>query len=166
MTGEVFRKATAGPLLLGSYDRSVPRSCVWQARQSSDWQMPHAYPVPAECPQIRSGQAGRNVRFSPRLWAAAWKQIRLRKSCRSRRILRMWVPPASRKRRPGSRRSRMPPRRAHGTLQPKDESVIVGYYTSRRKCLPNAAPSYINQLSGGKCLWQEAMVSIVPAQEI
>ena len=23
-----------------------------------------------------------------------------------------------------------PPRRAHGTLQPQDESVIVGYYTS------------------------------------
>jgi len=24
----------------------------------------------------------------------------------------------------------VPPRRAHGTLQPQDESVIVGYYTS------------------------------------
>ena len=26
--------------------------------------------------------------------------------------------------------SPFPPRRAHGTLQPQDESVIVGYYTS------------------------------------
>ena len=31
------------------------------------------------------------------LWAVALKQIRLRKGCRSRRILRMWVLPASRK---------------------------------------------------------------------
>ena len=30
----------------------------------------------------------------------------------------------------GFRRSRIPPRRAHDTLQPQDESVIVGYYTS------------------------------------
>ena len=28
------------------------------------------------------------------------------------------------------RRSRIPPRRAHDTLQPQDESIIVGYYTS------------------------------------
>lgn len=34
LTGEVFRKATAGLLLLGNDNRSVPRSCVRQARQS------------------------------------------------------------------------------------------------------------------------------------
>ena len=34
------------------------------------------------------------------------------------------------------------------------------------KCFPNAVPLYINQLSGGNCLWQEATVLIVPAQEI
>ena len=36
----------------------------------------------------------------------------------------------------GSRRSRNPPRRAHGTLQPLAESVIVGYYTSAEVHLP------------------------------
>ena len=77
------------------------------------------------------------------------------------RILRLWVSPASRKRRWGPRKaarifgerrssgmsepcrlwrgegygacddeSRTPPRRAHDTLQPQDESIIVGYYTS------------------------------------
>src|SRR5699024_11737292 len=34
------------------------------------------------------------------------------------------------------RRSRNPPRRAHGTLQPPAESVIVGYYTSAEVHLP------------------------------
>ena len=37
----------------------------------------------------------------------------------------------------GSRRSRNPPRRAHGTLQPLAESVIVGYYTSAEVHLPS-----------------------------
>ncbi len=39
------------------------------------------------------------------------------------------------------------PRRAHDTLQPQDESIIVGYYTSA--VLPKAAPS-CNSKSGGK----------------
>ena len=46
------------------------------------------------------------------LWAAALKQIPLRKGCRSRRILRMWVLPATEKDGRGFRRSRIPPRRA------------------------------------------------------
>ena len=97
----------------------------------------------------------------PSLWAAEWKQTQLRKIRRSHRILRLWVSPASRKRRRGPRKaarlfgerrssgmsepcrlrrgegygacddeSRTPPRRAHDTLQPQDESIIVGYYTS------------------------------------
>lgn len=33
-----------------------------------------------------------------------------------------------------------PPRRAHGTLQPKDESTIVGYYTSRKKGRASGEP--------------------------
>jgi hypothetical protein len=56
-----------------------------------------------------------------------------------------------------------PPRRAHGTLQPQDESVIVGYYTSalrpqacfgvqppqaalstEMKCIPIACSVYTN----------------------
>ena len=34
LTAVECRRATAGLLLLGSYDRSVPRSCGWQTRQS------------------------------------------------------------------------------------------------------------------------------------
>ena len=37
---------------------------------------------------------------------------------------------ANRKTGRGFRRCRIPPRRAHDTLQPQDESIIVGYYTS------------------------------------
>ena len=60
----------------------------------------------------------------------------------------------------------IPPRRAHDTLQPQDESIIVGYYTSAEvhsQKLPASQPP----LWGEKgVLWQEATVSIVPAQEI
>ncbi len=63
------------------------------------------------------------------LWAAELKQSGLRKGCRSHRILSVWVPHTNRKRRQGIRRCRITPRRAHGTLQPQDESIIVGYYT-------------------------------------
>ena len=102
----------------------------------------------------------------PSLWAAEWKQTQLRKERRSHRILRLWVSPANRKRRRGSRRSRIPPRRAHDTLQPQDESIIVGYYTSA-EVHPQKLPTSQPPLWGEKgVLWQEATVSIVPAQEI
>ena len=98
----------------------------------------------------------------PGLWAAELEQTQLRKERRSHRVLRLWVSPASRKRRRGSRRSRTPPRRAHDTLQPQDESIIVGYYTSAEVHPPKSQPP----LWGEKgVLWQEATVSIVPAQE-
>ena len=74
----------------------------------------------------------------PGLWAAELEQTQLRKERRSHRVLRLWVSPASRKRRRGSRRSRTPPRRAHDTLQPQDESIIVGYYTSAEVHPPKA----------------------------
>ena len=81
------------------------------------------------------------------------------------RILRLWVSPASRKRRRGSRRSRTPPRRAHDTLQPQDESIIVGYYTSAEVHSPKAARISTALVGEKGVLWQEATVSIVPAQE-
>ena len=81
-----------------------------------------------------------------------------------------------------------PPRRAHGTLQTQDESVISGFITlphaepqrgvseaNRRKaaalrpemkCFPEKLLVLHNLKSGGKCLWQEATVLIVPTQEI
>ena len=62
--------------------------------------------------------------------------------------------------------SRIPPRRAHDTLQPQDESIIVGYYTSA-EVHPQKLPASQPPLWGEKgVLWQEATVSIVPAQEI
>ena len=61
--------------------------------------------------------------------------------------------------------SRTPPRRAHDTLQPQDESIIVGYYTSA-EVHPQKLPASQPSLWGEKgVLWQEATVSIVPAQE-
>ena len=48
----------------------------------------------------------------------------------------------------GFRRSRIPPRRAHDTLQPQDESIIVGYYTSAEvppPKLPRPAQSEIRR---------------------
>ena len=57
-----------------------------------------------------------------------------------------------------------PPRRAHGTLQPKDESVIVGYYTSRRKCIPQKRHPVAQPPAGEKeVLWQETTGLTVPA---
>ena len=58
----------------------------------------------------------------------------------------------------------VPPRRAHGTLQPQDESVIVGYYTSTEVRSRGLQCPY--KLKIGGVLWQEAMALIAPAQEI
>ena len=55
---------------------------------------------------------------------------------------------ANRKTGRGFRRSRIPPRRAHDTLQPQDESIIVGYYTSAEvlpRKLPRPAQSEIRR---------------------
>ena len=59
----------------------------------------------------------------------------------------------------------VPPRRAHGTLQPQDESVIVGYYTSAEVHPRGLQCPYKLKLEVF-CLWQEAMALIAPAQEI
>ena len=73
----------------------------------------------------------------------------LRGSDRTRRILRLRVVPCKPKKTVGFRRSRIPPRRAHDTLQPQDESIIVGYYTSA-EVLPESSPVLHNLKSGGK----------------
>ena len=61
---------------------------------------------------------------------------------------RMFIHTANRKTGRGFRRSRIPPRRAHDTLQPQDESIIVGYYTSAEvplRKLPRPAQSEIRR---------------------
>ena len=59
----------------------------------------------------------------------------------------------------------VPPRRAHDTLQPQDESIIVGYYTSAEVHSPKAARISTALVGEKGVLWQEATVFIVPAQE-
>ena len=63
-------------------------------------------------------------------------------------IFDVWVPGANHKIGRGIRRCRIPPRRAHDTLQPQDESIIVGYYTSAEvplRKLPRPAQSEIRR---------------------
>ena len=58
-----------------------------------------AAPVPIEKSADLEMDGRENFQISLCLWAAALKQIRLRKGCRSRRVLRMWVLHTSRERR-------------------------------------------------------------------
>lgn len=123
-------------------------------------------PVPiGKSADLEMAKAGRIRWIFPACGRRNRSKRQLRKGRRSHHILRLWVSPASRKRRRGSRRSRTPPRRAHDTLQPQDESIIVGYYTSA-EVHPQKLPASQAPLWGEKgVLWQEATVSIVPAQE-
>ena len=147
-------------------DRSVTRSCGWRTRRIG-WQhtLP-ASPVPiGESADLEMAEAGRIRWIFPASGRRNVNERQLRKVRRLHRILRLWVSPISRKRRRGSRRSRIPPRRAHDTLQLQDESIIVGYYTSA-EVHPQKLPASQPSLWGEKgVLWQEATVFIVPAQE-
>lgn len=109
LTAVEFRKITDGPLLLGSYDRSVPRSCCWQAREIIDCQQPHT--VFASVEKSADFETERQGDFQKSLcqWAANMSRNVLRIDCCPHRILRLWVPPTSRKRRRGFRRSRIAP---------------------------------------------------------
>ena len=63
-------------------------------------------------------------------------------------VWRLSAQRASRKTGRGFRRSRIPPRRAHDTLQPQGESIIVGYYTSAEvllRKLPRPAQSELRR---------------------
>ena len=55
----------------------------------------------------------------------------------------------------------VPPRRAHGTLQPQDESVIVGYYTSA-EVPPLASFSIKIRKERIDLQWQDMTVLTVP----
>ena len=67
---------------------------------------------------------------------------------------------ANRKTGRGFRRSRIPSRRAHDTLQPQDESIIVGYYTSA-----GSAPRPAGRTNVKGALWRETTGLTVPVQE-
>ena len=55
----------------------------------------------------------------------------------------------------------VPPRRAHDTLQPKDESIIVGYYTSA-EVLPLGFPKPKMNKERIALQWQDMTVLTVP----
>ena len=67
---------------------------------------------------------------------------------------------ANRKTGRGFRRCRIPPRRAHDTLQPQDESIIVGYYTSAGSALRPAGRTNVKG-----ALWRETTGLTVPVRE-
>ena len=99
LTAVECRRATAGLLLLGSYDRSVPRSCEWQTRQSIGWHRPQ-----------RSSRPHRKIRRFEDGWQRGFSKSSLpvgggiEANTVAERLtvtpyLRMWVLPTSRKRR-------------------------------------------------------------------
>ena len=97
-------------------------------------------PVPIEKPADFEMDGGEDFQNSLCLWAATLKQIRLLKGWRSRRgFCKVGTTCKPRQRLPQKPHSPFPPRRAHDTLQPQDESIIVGYYTSA-EVLPRKLP--------------------------
>ena len=82
------------------------------------------------------------------LWAEDYAQRTPANKLLTTPVFAVCIHTASRKTGRGFRRSRIPPRRAHDTLQPQDESIIVGYYTSAEvppRKLPRPAQSEIRR---------------------
>ena len=78
-------------------------------------------------------------------------------------VFAVCIDTANRKTGSGIRRCRIPhapPRRAHDTLQPQDESIIVGYYTSA-----GSAPRPAGRTNVNGALWRETTGLTVPVQE-
>ena len=83
------------------------------------------------------------------MWAEDYAQRTPANKLLTTPVFAVCIHTASRKTGRGFRRSRIPPRRAHDTLQPQDESIIVGYYTSA-EVPPRKLPVLHNLKSGGK----------------
>ena len=114
---------------------------------------------------VRSPSPSKNPQSLRWMWAGDYEQRLSANKLLTTLVFAVCVLTANRKTGRGFRRSRIPPRRAHDTLQPQDESIIVGYYTSA-EVHPQKLPASQPPLWGEKgVLWQEATVSIVPAQE-
>ena len=82
------------------------------------------------------------------MWAEDYAQRTPANKLLTTPVFAVCIHTASRKTGRGFRRSRIPPRRAHDTLQPQDESIIVGYYTSAEvlpRKLPRPAQSEIRR---------------------
>lgn len=83
------------------------------------------------------------------MWAGDYEQRLSANKLLTTPVLAVCIDTANRKTGRGIRRCRIPPRRAHDTLQPQDESIIVGYYTSA-EVLPPSYSVLHNLKSGGK----------------
>ena len=107
---------------------------------------PTAAPVSIEKSADFEMDGGEDFQNSLCLWAAALKQIRLLKGWRSRRgFCKVGTTCKPRQRLPQKPHT---PSEAHDTLQPQDESIIVGYYTSAEvppRKLPRPAQSEIRR---------------------
>ena len=88
------------------------------AEKDRQHDLPHP-PSPSKNPQ--------SLRW---LWAEDYAQRTPANKLLTTPVFKVCIHTANRKTGRGFRRSRIPPRRAHDTLQPQDESIIVGYYTS------------------------------------
>ena len=73
------------------------------------------------------------------MWAEDYAQKMLANKLLTTPVFAVCIDTANRKTGRGIRRCRIPPQRAHDTLQPQDESIIVGYYTSA-EVLPRKLP--------------------------
>lgn len=94
------------------------------------------------------------------MWAEDYAQELSANNLLSTPVFAVCIDTASRKTGRGIRRCRIPPRRAHDTLQPQDESIIVGYYTSA-----GSAPRPAGRTNVKGDLWRETTGLTVPAQE-
>ena len=83
------------------------------------------------------------------MWAGDYAQEPPANKLLTTSVFAVCIHTANRKTGRGIRRCRIPPRRAHDTLQPQDESIIVGYYTSA-EVPPRKLPVLHNLKSGGK----------------
>jgi len=106
------------------------------AEKDRQHDLPHP-PSPSKNPQ--------SLRW---LWAEDYAQRTPANKLLTTPVFKVCIHTANRKTGRGFRRSRIPPRRAHDTLQPQDESIIVGYYTSAEvplRKLPRPAQSEIRR---------------------
>ena len=88
---------------------------------------------------VRSPSPSKNPQSLRWMWAGDYEQRLSANKLLTTLVFAVCVLTANRKTGRGFRRSRIPPRRAHDTLQPQDESIIVGYYTSA-EVLPRKPP--------------------------
>lgn len=73
------------------------------------------------------------------MWAKDYAQELSANKLLTTPVFAVCMDTANRKTGRAIRRCRIPPRRAHDTLQPQDESIIVSYYTSA-EVLPQKLP--------------------------